>query len=309
MTGLAGVALMMEGSTLNEGKYADNIRRAVGWLIERSNKNGAYDGLIGDPNHPSEAGRYMVGHGHAMVFLARVYGDEDDAKRRGRLKDVLTRAAQFSARAQSSKGGWFFTSRLDGTDPDEGEVCVVQFHALQEVRNAGIPVPRDAVQKGRDYLAKSTTEKGGVVDSLGKDDNPAPAGHARPAVTAAALGVVLSGGNFKDPLIKRWFKFCQVTIPLRPDVRLGMDEFLHYYYSQAVYQLGDDGWKRMFPDSGKDGQITWSAYRQARFDFLVEKQDKDGSWKFPWSAIGPVYDTALNLTVMQLDNQPLRRDR
>src|SRR5579884_4049452 len=55
MTALSGMALLMEGSTIREGKYADRIRRAVDWLMVRSQPNG----LIGNPNHPGEAGRYM----------------------------------------------------------------------------------------------------------------------------------------------------------------------------------------------------------------------------------------------------------
>src|SRR5262245_27003515 len=38
MTSLAGMALLMEGSTVRDGKYAPNIRRAADWLMERSMK-------------------------------------------------------------------------------------------------------------------------------------------------------------------------------------------------------------------------------------------------------------------------------
>src|ERR1700730_1964348 len=33
MTGMSGVALLMEGSTLREGKYSDDVRRATDWLM------------------------------------------------------------------------------------------------------------------------------------------------------------------------------------------------------------------------------------------------------------------------------------
>src|SRR6516162_769724 len=55
MTALGGMVLLMEGSTMREGKYADNIRRAVDWLVERSQRNG----LLANPNNALEAGRYM----------------------------------------------------------------------------------------------------------------------------------------------------------------------------------------------------------------------------------------------------------
>ena len=78
MTALAGMALLMEGSTTREGKYAKNIRLAVDWLMARSMRGGGRDGLIGDTNNPTERGRYMYGHGFALLFLASVYGDEED---------------------------------------------------------------------------------------------------------------------------------------------------------------------------------------------------------------------------------------
>ena len=78
MTALGGMVLLMEGSTLREGKYSDNLRRAVDWLSERSQRNG----LLANPNNAAEAGRYMYGHGFATLFLAQVYGEEEDNDRR-----------------------------------------------------------------------------------------------------------------------------------------------------------------------------------------------------------------------------------
>src|SRR5260370_4952743 len=39
MTALAGMALLMEGTTVREGKHAKNIRRAAAWLMEESQQN------------------------------------------------------------------------------------------------------------------------------------------------------------------------------------------------------------------------------------------------------------------------------
>ncbi len=80
MTALGGMAFLMEGSTIREGKYRDNIRRAADWLMARSQPNG----MLGNPNIPGEAGRYMYGHGFALMFLACVYGEEEEGERRRR---------------------------------------------------------------------------------------------------------------------------------------------------------------------------------------------------------------------------------
>ena len=92
MTALAGMALLMEGSTMREGKYSDKLRKAVDWLVERSQRNG----MLGNPNNFSEAQRYMYGHGFALLFLSSIYGEEEDGDRRKKLEDVLTRAVEFT---------------------------------------------------------------------------------------------------------------------------------------------------------------------------------------------------------------------
>ena len=76
MSALAGVALLCEGSTTTQGKYAANIRKAVDYLVSRSHRK---TGLIGDPSRTT---RYTYGHGFAMLFLSQVLGEEEDADRR-----------------------------------------------------------------------------------------------------------------------------------------------------------------------------------------------------------------------------------
>lgn len=302
MTGLAGIALLMEGSTVREGKYAAQISKAVDWCLERSQKGGAKDGLIGNPDHPTETGRYMYGHGFATLFLALAYGDEDDRERREKIKDVLTRAAKYIGNAQSSQGGWFYTSAKEGHDQDEGSVTVTQLQPLRACRNAGIPVPKQFFTKGAEYLKKSTTARGGVVYSLGRGGGGAPVGGERPALTAAAIACLFSAGEYNNKYVKDWFKFCrEAKIGVDGARRLGHDEYTHYYFGQAVYQIGDDGWGKMFGEGDKDS-LTWTSYRQSFFEHLISTQNADGSWPSGGGfSVGPVYSTAIYCTLMQLD--------
>jgi len=307
MTGLAGIAMLMEGSTVREGKYAKEIRKAADWLMDRSMRAQNKDGLIGNPDHPTEAGRYMYGHGFATLFLACVYGDEEDRERREKLKDILTRACKYIGDAQSTQGGWFYTSAKDGHDQDEGSVTITQMQALRAARNAGIAVEKRIVKKGNDYLKNSTTPRGGVVYSLGRGGVGAPAGGERPALTAAAIACLFSAGEYKNELCKKWFKYCQTAIPLAGGgIRLGHDEYTHYYYAQAVYSLGDDGWEKLFGSTPPEQRVTWKKYREAMFDNLVRTQNGDGSWPSAGGfSVGPVYSTAVYCTIMQLDRGTL----
>ena len=73
MTALAGMAFLMEGSTVKNGKYAPQIERAVNYLIKKSQTKGSpRDGLIGDTSEQNEPIRYMYGHGFGLMFLSCV---------------------------------------------------------------------------------------------------------------------------------------------------------------------------------------------------------------------------------------------
>ena len=87
MTAMAGMALLCEGSTVREGKYRDNIRRARDWLMDRTQRNG----LIGNAASATEGGRYMYGHGFGMLFLSCVVGEEENADKRRKLEEQESR--------------------------------------------------------------------------------------------------------------------------------------------------------------------------------------------------------------------------
>jgi hypothetical protein len=297
MTGVSGMALLMEGSTIREGKYANNIQRAVNWFMARSQPNG----LLCNPGG-AEAGRYMYGHGFGLLFLATVYGEEEDDTRRRKLEEILTRAVQFTGKAQTNRGGWGYVSAADGGNFDEGSVTITQMQAVRAARNAGIVVPKEIIDKGIKYLKDSTNGQGGVIYSLAGGGG----GDGRPALTAAAISCGFSAGEYNSELVKRWFKFCQTHIPITTGGgfnRFGHDEYTHYYYSQAMYILGDEGWAKLFSGAKESDSLTWSKYRKATFDNLLRSQGSDGSWN--GGHVGPVFITAVHLSMLQLDKATL----
>ena len=79
-----------------------------------------------------------------------------------KLEDILTRAVEFLHRPQTSRGGWGYVSAADGNDFDEGSVSVTQVQALRAARNAGIVVPKQAIDKTHEYLKQCTTPRGGA---------------------------------------------------------------------------------------------------------------------------------------------------
>jgi hypothetical protein len=308
MTGLTGVALLMEGSTEKTGKYAKNIRKAVDWCLARAQKgkgDGKF-GLISDTDDPQERVRYMYGHGFATLFLACAYGDMRDKKHQDTVKEVLTNAVQYIGKAQSSIGGFYYTSKLEGGDNDEGSVTVTQVQALRACKNAGIPVPNEIIKKSQDYLHKSTTQAGGVLYRCPKGVGAPAFGGERPALTAAAIACGFSAGDYKSEVVKKWFKFCKDKIGFGVNAT-GHDDYTQYYYAQAVYMLGDDGWEELFGKTPVADRLTWTEYRKHMFKFLANAQNQnDGSWqpRGGWG-VGRVFATAINCSIMQLDKGTL----
>ena len=294
MTGMSGVALLMEGSTLRDGKYSENVRRAADWLMNVTQHSGLINTLNGQ-------GRgYMHDHGYALLFLALAFGEEEDAERRRHLEDVLTRAVDFTGKAQTPRGGWGYVSSADGGGFDEGSVTVTQMQAVRACRNAGIPVPKQIIDKALKYLKDCTTANGGVQYSIG-------GGGDRPALTAAAIACSFNAGDYESSMVKQWFKYCRQSFGHQGIGRMGHDEYTQYYWSQSVYILGEDGWSRLFPNSPASEALTWSKYRKSTFDFLRGAQSGDGSWSGSgsWGSIGPVYASAMALTILQLDRASL----
>ncbi len=270
MTALAGIALLCEGSTTTQGRYAPNIRRAVDYLVSQSQPNG----LIGNP---LEDDRYTYGHGFSMLFLSQVLGEEEDADRRQELIDVLTRAVVFTGRAQTNAGGWGYVSAKDGHGFDEGSTTITQVQGLRGCRNAGIPVPKEIIDRAIQYIHRCTLPDGGVqYNSRG--------GGGRPAITAAAVACLFSAGEYQSPYVSKLLNYCEKRLATLSDRGLGHWHYAHYYYAQVRYRQGGSAWEE---------------YRDKLFARLIREANPDGSWTQGY--IGPVYTTAINLTILQLE--------
>lgn len=305
MTGLAGLALLAEGSTLHQGRYARELENAVDYLVNRVSKK---TGQIGSNTDPREQDRYMYAHGFATLFLAQVYGEETDEIRRKELEKILVGAVDFIGNAQTDLGGWGYKTKREGNNFDEGSVTITQLQALRACKDAGIPVPHEIIEKAQNYLKKSSVvarrdlegnplrDQEGVIYSLRQGG-----GNIRPPLTAAAIACMFSAGEYTNPQAIKWLNYCQKSIPIDQTGRdsFGHWEYTHFYYAQVIYTLGEDRHAKLRPDLAPEETLRWSKYRDIVFPYLANRQNQDGSWSQGY--IGPVYTTSLHLLIMQLD--------
>lgn len=272
MTALAGAALLSSGSTTTQGPYAMHIRRAVDYLVSRSRENG----LIGDPTTDN---RYTYGHGFAMLFLSQVLGEEEDRDRRSELIEILGKAVKFSGDAQTPSGGWGYVSAKDGNNFDEGSTTITQVQGLRGCRNAGIPVPESVIKRAKDYIYGCKNPDGGISYSSRNR------GNSRPAITAAALAALYNAGDYDSKHVPEMLKFCKDKLH---DIGNGTRSFGHWhytylYYSQVVY---------------RQGRELWDPFRDRLYQRIITEQRESGLWD---GNIGPIYVTACNLIMLQLD--------
>ena len=272
MTALAGMALIGSGSTTIQGPYAKNIRKAIDYLLGKLRPNG----LIGDPQSDN---RYTYGHGFAMLFLSQVLGEEEDEERRDELVAALEKACEFSGKAQTPSGGWGYVSAKDGNNFDEGSTTITQVQGLRGCRNGGVVVPAEVVERAKDYIYGCKNSDGGISYSSRNR------GSSRPAITAAALAALYNAGDYDSKHVPEMLEYCKKTLQ---NLSEGPNSFGHWhytylYYSQVVYRQGNK---------------EWEPFRDKLYNHIVKDQQSDGSWT---GNIGPIYVTACNLIMLQLD--------
>jgi hypothetical protein len=272
MTALAGTALLCSGSTTTQGPYARQIQRAVDYLVTKSRPNG----LIGDPLTDN---RYTYGHGFSMLFLSQILGEEEDAERREDLIDVLIRAVDFSGKAQTPSGGWGYVSAKDGNNFDEGSTTITQVQGLRGCRNAGIPVPSEVIENAKQYIYRCKNPDGGISYSSRNR------GSSRPAITAAAIAALYNAGDYDSEQVPDMLAYAKQNLHnITDNVRsFGHWHYTYLYYSQVVYRQTEEEWR---------------PFRDKLYKKIVSEQNPNGNWV---GNIGPIYVTACNLIMLQLN--------
>ena len=276
MTSLAAMAFMAGGSTPEEGPYADNIRKAMVFLLELAEQRP--DGLIAGRDEK----RCTYGHAFAMQFLAHCYGMTRNVEYEGRIRNALDKAVALVARGQSPKGGWLY-SPVGGGDEGSTTGCVLT--GLRACRNVGIKVPRQTIDNAVGYLRLMQNPDGGIAYSA------AFRGASRPALAAQALACFYMAGVHDRALGGQSPETVMVDKLWRYIKALGADDsgikgfwFYHnYFLSQAMYHRG-----------GTD----WETHYKAVSKTLLETQANNGSWS--GDDVGPTYATAIGCIILQL---------
>jgi hypothetical protein len=255
VVGLCVMAFLAHGEDPNHGPYAMNIQSGIEYIIDNQNETNGY------------IGSSMYNHGFATLALAEAYGvlhDERVAKALKKAVDLI-----LSAQERNSRGAWRYTP--DSPDADT-TVTGAQMVALFAARNAGLPIPDEAIKKGQAFLKRCRGSDGGYGYTS--------AGSGKPTLTAIG-SLCLSLGKDKD---SKGYRASVAYLKKRMTYR---DRFYPYYFeyymSQALFHADE---------------TIWDEWNAKNIRYLSALQKREGSW--PGNK-GPAFSTAGALLSLALN--------
>lgn len=279
VTALAILAYLGAGYTHEEGQYADQVDRALSWLIRQQESNGFLGG---------RATRYarMYCHAIATYAMAEALGMQTDRSTLERLRRPVERAVGYIVSTQNpADGGWRY---LPGQKSDMS-MFGWQLMALKSADIAGIPMPARTRVLMIQFLKDRSLGKQNGLASYRLLDPKYPPLAPSPSMTAEALFCKQMLGLKRDnPQSMEAVKHLRERLPTRK----AEDLYYWYYGTLAMYQYGGEDW------------TEWNA---ALRDTLVADQRTTGhaagSWDphAPWGAYGGrVFSTALSTLCLEV---------
>jgi hypothetical protein len=279
ITGLAILAFLGAGYTHEEGQYADQVDRALRWLIREQQS----DGFFGD-----KATRYakMYCHAIATYAMAEALGMQTDRSNDRRLREPLRQAIAYIVDAQNPvDGGWRY---IKGQRSDMS-MFGWQLMALKSAEIAGINVPVETRERLIRFLRERSLGKQNGLASYRLLDPKFPPLPPTPSMTAEALFCKqMLGLNRSNPQSLEAVGYLMERLPDRQSE----DLYYWYYGTLAMYQYGGTEWR------------AWNAGLR---NHLVADQRTTGhaagSWdpKAPWGPYGGrVFSTALSTLCLEV---------
>ncbi len=264
VTSLAGIALMMNGSFSERGKYHKSFKKTLDFVLSCVTEDGyiTYDGTR------------MYSHAFATLFLSYAYG----MTKRDDIKQKLKKSVNLMAYVQNKDGGWRYSP--SPTDADIS-ITVTVLQSLRAAKTTGISVPIDTIAKASKYIKDCATSHGFSY----QNKTSATFNDTRVTYSLTAAGIVSlqSMGTYDSAEIKKGLH----RLKNYHELKWGKYHYFygHYYASQAMYLAGVEYWKNYFKLASTE---------------IVSKQNENGSWK---DDVGPTYATAMACIILQIPNE------
>lgn len=283
MTALSIMAMAAVGhQPADDTPQGHAMKRALAFILKPENQD--VNGYFGGKD-----GSRMYGHGIVTLTLAELLGMGADGTQDKLITERCKAAIRLILQSQAigkndrDEGGWRYTP--DSSDSDLS-ASVWQVSALRAAKNAGIEVPKSAIDRAVDYIKRcyySPRDARGIPTDL---DSACAYGNGRAPVYSTAAAGLLSMqmcGNYEGLEVTASTQYLMKS-KLDPD---GLWFYYGtYYYAQGMYQRG-----------GKFADHAKKSVEEA----LLPRQNPDGSWRATQhreADAGSVYCTSLGILAL-----------
>jgi len=279
LTSVAGLALLADGSTLTKGRHRARLARAVSFVRRHVRADGVLTSAGGRSLLALEHSNFETALG--AMFLAEVLAQNPDAETRKSLASV----ARLLEEAQDPRsGGWgySFDARKFGPNEKRGwrllattQLCL---SALNAIRDAGIEVNTDVLQRGARYLRSCVNKRD---DFTYRTETSWGKGHAGAA--AGALYAISRAGVWDDATLERYRHAHRLRYG-------GIEDFgQHWWFSLLFTALA----------MNDAGEGSWVEAHEHFRDIVLHNQREDGSWDEPDGKAGRVFSTSIALFLLR----------
>jgi hypothetical protein len=266
-TSLALLPFLGAGQTHIVGKYKDQVREGINYLLDNQIRDG-------DLSFGARGNTRLYTHGQGTIVLCEALMMTGDR----RLRNPAQEAVNFIVKSQHSAGGWRYNPGQSG----DTSVVGWQIMALQSAHAAGLIVPSQTLNKANQYLNLAQTS-----NSL---YGYQPGGAATYVMTAEALLCrFYLGYNQKSPGVEDGINYLVKNyLPAKPPFNM----YYMYYGTQLMHHYGGQPWK------------TWNAQMR---DLLIASQKTNGHRAGSWTPVeshdrsgGRLYTTAMAICCLEV---------
>ncbi len=279
MTALGIMALASIGhQPVDPSRHGVAMKRALDFILRNDPQRGPLEYFGSD-------GSRMYGHGITTLCLTEMLGMGVTRTQEARLRNVTTKAVNLILTSQQVKksqakyrGGWRYTPTASDSDLS---VTVWQLMALRSAKNAGMDVPKEAIDMAVRYLKRSyysPRNARGEPTNLRSGCGYIPGQRPRYSTAAAGLLSLQVCGEYDTPEVRGTTNW---LVNQRVNSKEQWFFYGTYYYAQGMQKRE----KHIADDARKTVE-----------GMLLKLQRADGSWEGMDGmerGAGRVYCTAL----------------
>lgn len=287
LTGLALLAFLGAGYTHNFGKYKENVRYGLRYLMSVQEPEGCFGSRT--------AHDFTYGHAICTLAMTEAYGLTQFALFKGPAQKGL----EFISECRNPGAAWRY-----GVQPGDNDSSVTGWMvmALKSGESAGLQVNPEAYRGAREFL-DSVTDETGKVGYTQRGNGPVRPERRLEAFPARYSEALTAIGLWSRVLLKddpgtseRSRKGVALVLSKLPVWEPNKLDFYYWYFGTlAMYQVGGEHFEQ---------------WNDALLEAVVETQESEGEARGSWRPLdawgeegGRVYSTALLTMCLEVSHR------